>query len=161
FFHQSRDEIEIRLAVLHAIFARLERSIKAIGEICQAIFPENLRDEVGNGNILKDATIGGPGQRPERGDERGVISSEMSGSLSAFERRRVSLREGVDDPVDVAFRPVGEKDCDSGLLTDYRIEGYRAVFRMHRQLEMKVFRDALFAVEALKQERVHAERRIN
>src|SRR5215475_7956050 len=85
----------------------------------------------------------------------------MSGILSAFQRRRASLREVADDPVDVAFRFVRQKDCDSGLLTDYRIEGDRAVFRMHRQLEMEELRDALLAVKAMKQKLVNPERRVN
>src|SRR5262245_7231496 len=161
FFHQPRDEIEIGLAVLYAIFARLEGAVKAVGEIGEAVLLENFRDDVGHGEVLKNAAIAGAGQSPEPGDERGVIRGENSGGRSAFKRRRASLRERADDPVEVARRPVGEENGDRRLLADYRIELNRAVFGVHRQLKMKWPGDPLFAVEALQQQFIHAERRVN
>src|SRR5215475_2551424 len=161
FLHQPRDEIEISLAVLYAIFARLEGAIEAAGEIGETVIFENLRDDVGHGHVLKNAAIAGAGQRPEPGDERGVIRGENSGGHSAFKRRRASLRERADDPVDVARRPVAEENGDRRLLADYRIELNRAVLGVHRQLEMKGPGDSLFAVEALQQQFIHGERRVN
>ena len=125
------------------------------------MFLENLRDDIGHGHVLKNPAIAGASQRPEPGDERGVIRSEDGGRRPAFERRRASLREGADDPVDIASRPVGKEDGDGRLLPHYRIERNRAVLGVHPQIEMKELGDPLFAIEAMKQKLVHAESRVN
>ena len=63
-FHEPADEVEIRLAVLHAVSPGPVGSIEGFFEIREAVIAEDLLDDVGDFLLLKDPAIGGPRQEP-------------------------------------------------------------------------------------------------
>ena len=97
FFHQPRNEIEVRLPILHAIIARDEIAVEPKFEILKSEVPENLLDDVGNFLVLKDPAIGRTCQEPEPRHHFRAISSEPP-ILRA-------LREAADEAVPVALLP--------------------------------------------------------
>ena len=58
FFHQPADEVEIGLAVLHAVTASLERTPGLDRDAAGWVFAQHLLDDVERRLVLKDAQIG-------------------------------------------------------------------------------------------------------
>src|SRR5262249_10819468 len=76
-FHQSRDEIEISLTILHAIVAWGERAVQVQFEILETMLGKNLGDDIRDLLLLEDAAIRSTGEKPEPGDDFGVVVGEI------------------------------------------------------------------------------------
>ena len=62
---QPGNEIEVRFAVLDAVFHGLVRTLGVVPEIAEAPVPKDLLYDVGNALILKDTAIGKEMQKPD------------------------------------------------------------------------------------------------
>src|SRR5215471_19023505 len=72
-FHETADEIEIRLAILHDELPARVRPREGEFEIGEAVAPEDLFEDVGHRLVLKDAAIGGAAEKPEPGAKRDSV----------------------------------------------------------------------------------------
>ena len=77
--HQSRNKIEVRLAVLHAI---VQRQVAAGGggiikaddiAVISFVFGKNLLDDVRHREVLKDATPGTLREQPQPRNDLGCV----------------------------------------------------------------------------------------
>ena len=87
-FHQPGGEVEIGLAVLHAVIARLERALELVSSR-RAL--QHLLQDVGNGDVLKDPALRVARQEPELRHDLGAIPGKTL-VLAA-------LREAVQMPL--------------------------------------------------------------
>ncbi len=72
--HQPADEVEIRLAVLHAVFPGPVTAAQALLEIGEPVVLEHLLDDLGYGLSLEDAAVGAARQQPQPGPQGGPIA---------------------------------------------------------------------------------------
>jgi hypothetical protein len=128
-FHEARDEVEIRLAVLDAVISRGEVAVELEFEIAKVQVFENLLDNVWNFFVLEDAAIGGPGQEPKPRDHLGVVCSEFA--------ILVPLREAADETVPVAVFAVGVLNGNTYRFADDILETEGVVFREKVEIEVK------------------------
>ena len=66
FLHQPGGEVEVALAVLHAVVARLERPLDLVGDLEPL---EDLLEDVGDRDVLEDAALCPLGQEPQLGNQ--------------------------------------------------------------------------------------------
>src|SRR5215469_14819256 len=98
--HQAGDEIEISLAVLHAVFAWLKVTGERQFEIGEAAILEHLLNNVGDCHVLKDPTICAAGEEPQPRDNLHLVVGEAN--------LRTGLRKSADEAVDVPLVPTCE-----------------------------------------------------
>jgi len=149
FFHQPRNEVEIRLAVLNAIVTRSETAVKAKLEILKPEVRENLLDDIGSFLVLKDPAIGRTRQEPQPRYHLGAIGSQAA-ALRA-------LRKSADETVPVALGAVRIENTQGDVLSDDIVEVDRIALRQQIEVEMEELRDRFDAVEAPQQQCVLAE----
>ena len=77
FLHQPADEIEIRLAILHAIFERRRRAGGRVAEVGEAAVGEDLLDDVDRRLLREDLAVRGPRQQPEPGPQHELVEIEV------------------------------------------------------------------------------------
>ena len=75
--HQPADEIEIRLAVLHAIFERRRRAGGLVTKIGEAAVGEDLLDDVDRRLLREDLAVRGPREQPEPGPQHELVDIEI------------------------------------------------------------------------------------
>ena len=115
-FHESRNEVERRLAVLNTIFELGIIAAKAETKILEVEKIEHLADDVWHGQILEDSAIRLPCQKPKPGHHlRTVVSEEP---LVSF-----SLREAAHVAADISWRAIrkleeGQPDFGGGNLRE-------------------------------------------
>src|SRR5207237_857244 len=68
-FHQTADEVEIRLAILDAIFPGFVAGRKLELIIAETEGGEDILDDRWHGHILENVAIGGARQKPEPGND--------------------------------------------------------------------------------------------
>src|SRR6185295_19565212 len=75
FSHQARDEVEVGLTILHAVFALGVLALVDAREIeiREAEIAEDLLDDVRDLLVLEDAAVGGTGQEPGPGYDLGPV----------------------------------------------------------------------------------------
>ena len=113
FFHDPAGEVEIALAILHAVIAFLESAVQFRFDVEVG---ENLFEDLGNGQVLENARLNSFRQQPELRNEDHPVGSES----------RVAARLGhrLADAVEVPLRlAVGHDQLDGDLLADELIEG--------------------------------------
>ena len=150
-FHQARDEVEIGLAVLHAVLPRIVRALQVEPVVGIAAVAEDLLDDVGDRLVLKNAGVVEVSQEREPGHQLQLI-----GRLAVF--AVFEQLDSVDQRVDMAFRLVVQLEGQHRRLhqqtlhVDVRIVGER--------LDVEPVRpgDALVAGEAFDQKGVVPER---
>ena len=150
FFHQAGNEVEIRLAILHAVIASDEIAVETKLEIGEAEILENLLYDGGSFLVLEDAAIGGARQEPEPGDHLRAV-----GGQAAILR---SLGEAADEAVPMPLLAIGVVDAQRDALAHHVLELDRIVFGQQVQIEMEKLRDGFGARETAQQEHVLAER---
>src|SRR6202021_2579691 len=109
-FHEARNKIKVGFAVLHAVFTLLELTLRRILEISEAAILKDLRDDVRDGHVLKNAAIGPSGEKPEPGDDFSVVVRE------SFVHS--GLCEEADVAVEIAFAAIGKSKGNADLLSD-------------------------------------------
>src|ERR1700676_4036806 len=152
-FHEARDKIEVRLAVLHAIFALLKVTLQRIAEIPEAAILEDLGDDVRDGHILKDAAISSSGEKPEPRNNFGVVVSETL--------VHSGLREAADVAVQIAFAAIGESKRDANLLANNFGEINGGVFGKELGGDAEKPGDAFLRGKTMEQEHVLPQRGVD
>src|SRR5580704_11280587 len=152
-FHEARDEIEVRLAVLHAIFALLKAALQRIAEITEPAILEDLGDDVRDGHVLKDAAIGSPGKKPEPGNNLAVIMSEAL--------IHSGLREAADVAVKKPFAAIGEGKRNAHLLADDFREINGSVFGKQLSRNAEKPGDAFLSRETVEEKDIFPERGVD
>src|SRR5262249_19971018 len=133
FFHQPGNEIEVCLAILHAIIARREISIQPKFEILKLQVRENLLDDVGDGLVLKNPAIGGARQEPQPRNHLRSVGREAP-ILRA-------LRESIDEPIPVTLGAVRIKDAQRDVLSNQVLKLDRVILRQQIEIEVEQLRD--------------------
>ena len=77
FLHQPADEIEIRLAVLDAIFERRRRAGRRVAKIGEAAVGEHLLDDVDRRHLSEDPAVRGSRQQPKPGPQHELVDVEV------------------------------------------------------------------------------------
>ena len=72
--HEAADEIEVRLAVLDAVFPGLVGLGQAQIVIGEAVLAKGILDDVRDGLLLEDATIARPCEQPQPGHQFGLVA---------------------------------------------------------------------------------------
>jgi hypothetical protein len=152
-FHEARDKIEIRLAVLHAVFALLKTALQGIAEIAEAAILEDFGDDVRDGHILKNAAIGSSGEKPKPGNDFRVVVSEAL--------VHSSLREAADVAVEITLAAIGESQGDANLLANNFGEINRGIFGKELGGDAEKPGDAFLRGKTMEQEHVLPQRGIN
>src|ERR1700733_3602514 len=110
-FHQARDEIERRFAILHAIFELRITILETEPKILEVKEIKHLTDDVRHGQVLKNPAVGLAGQKPEPGDDLSAVVGE-------YPRVGFALRKTADVSADVARRAVGKMKSNRDFLAD-------------------------------------------
>ena len=110
-FHEPAGEIQIRLAVLHAVVPRLEGALQLVFDV-EAF--QHLLQNVGYRLLLEDTALRLPRQQPELGHDFHGVGGEMFVLLP--------LADAVADAVEVAFFAAGERQLDADLLPHELVE---------------------------------------
>ena len=75
--HEATDEIEIRLAVLHAIFERWRRAGGLVAHIGEASVGEDLLDDGDGRHLRENLAVRSPREQPEPGPQYELVSEEI------------------------------------------------------------------------------------
>ncbi len=149
--HQPADEVEIRLAVLDAIFERGRRTGGCVAEIGEAAIGEDLLDD-GDGRLLReDPAVGRPRQEPQPGPQHELVDVEvLPGSRPARLRHQT---------VEVALLVVLRLQHD-GRAEAERGGEIEVGLRAHRlDVDFEQLAQALDGAEARQDQGVRTERR--
>jgi hypothetical protein len=76
--HQPADEVEIRLAILHAVFPGPVLAAELFREVGETIVLENLLDDFGHLLFLEDPAVGLARQQPEPGPQRRMVTRKLT-----------------------------------------------------------------------------------
>jgi hypothetical protein len=131
---------EIRLPVLHAVFAGLETAAQAIVHVHDTgVFrlAENRVNDLLNRLVLENAAVAFLGQHPEPGHNSRAVFRKSGGHQPQLQGGRTGLGEGTENPIDVTFALIGEDHNHSGGLADHRLEVNFVVGGVHEQLKLK------------------------
>lgn len=74
FLQQPRNEGEIALAVLHAVFAGLVAAAELQLVVAEAVLVEDLGDDVAGGQVLEHPVVAGQRQPPEPGAQQHLVA---------------------------------------------------------------------------------------
>src|ERR1035437_5768794 len=151
FLHQARDEIEIRFAILNAVLPLGIGIVQLPGDI-EAL--QDLLQDIGHLQVLKDAQISLARQHPDLGRDGGAVAGEAEGSGQ--------LCEGGHNAVDVSGFAARRPDYPEGdRLTQDVLEFDPGVFGPQLELEPKELRDGLLPRERLEQEFIRTQARLD
>ncbi len=91
FFQQARDEGQVGLAILHAVFARGVAAGELELEVGETMGLENRGDDVRCRKVLEHAVVAGQAQPPEPGPEQELIAlgGGVGGELADFRDQQV------------------------------------------------------------------------
>ena len=153
-FHQAADEVEIRLAVLHAVVPGGVRAAQRIPEIREALVAEDLFDDVGHRLALEDAAVRRARQEPQPGHEGRAVAA-----ASAVGR---GLHEAADVAVEVARRfAVEQVQADRRVAADHGVEVQVGVFAGEVHVDLEQPAELLGDRGADDQHLVLAQRRVD
>ena len=154
FLHEPAGEVEVGLAVLDAVVARLVGPLELVVD---AQAGEDLLEDVGHGDLLEDPALGIAGQKPELGDDLRLVAGEEVAAHGGG--NLLALAEPVDDAVEVARRTVGHLERDSDALAEDLVEGDVGA-RLGEQFELEAEEAGkeFAARELLKQQDVRSQR---
>ena len=107
-FHQPADEVEVGLAVLHAIDALGVGRRQFCFEVSDGIFLEDFLDDLRYRQILKNAAVGAAGKKPRPGADPRRI--EMVATVHA------GLGKTGDEAVEVARIAIWQFELDGDVL---------------------------------------------
>ena len=87
FFQQSRNEIEIGFAILHAVLALQEISVELKLVVLEMHLVEDLLDDIRDLLLLEDAAVGGAREEPQPRDHLGVVGNQVRDPAPPCEKR--------------------------------------------------------------------------
>src|SRR5262249_18091652 len=144
---QASDEVVVRLAILHAVLARLVGA-ELEPKIGETVLSEDLLDDVRHRIPLKDAAVRRASEEPRPGDDLGPVLGVLT--------HRARLRETAHDPVQESL-PAAGRDRDGDVLPDDGVEVGADVAPEHLRLEVEEGRDPLGPAERRDEQRVATE----
>jgi hypothetical protein len=97
-FHQSRDEVQVALAVLDAVLVRDVAAAEAVIDRHRRLVLEDRLQDVGRGRFLEDPAVLGQAQEPEPGPQGQVVPEGPVLATAVGESHRVAA-ELADDVV--------------------------------------------------------------
>jgi hypothetical protein len=149
--HQPADEVEVGFAVLHAVGPLAIGAGQLQLEVGESVIREHRLDDVGDGQLLEDAAVGGAGQEPQpRTNGRDILPiPAVHAALS--EPRHVA--------VEVSGVVLGQPELDRDVLPENVVE--RNVVPGAEQIEVVLEEPAHLLARAhrMEQQDVLAERR--
>ncbi len=131
-FHQAADEIEIRLAILDAVFSFGVGARKPL-DVVIAETPgfEDILDDLGNGHVLENIAFGGARKKPEPGDNGGAVGGRCVFALVG------QLDQAADFPIEIPGLLVGNFEPDGGVLPHHFVQGNLAILADEFGLDLK------------------------
>jgi len=157
-FHEPAGEVEVGLAVLHAIVARLVGALELPLDVeSLEHFPEDVR----HGLPLEDPALRALGEKPELGNDVHLVGGEQGAVAAlALDLVAAAFRHPATDSAEVAVAVARDRQLDGDAVAEQTVEGdLRVVLGEQVQLEAEELRNALETREAHEQHRVFSERR--
>jgi hypothetical protein len=151
--HEARDEIEGGLAVLHDILALHVGGLGFVLKIVKAEVVEDLLQNVGNGFLLEDFTVGGACEKPGPGNDFSTVVAE---ALVAADEGKAA-----DKTVPVALAVVRHTHADGDALADDVLRDDGVIFGEQVRAEMEKAGHGFAAAETLEEQNVLAEGRVD
>src|ERR1700693_4415481 len=105
---QTAEEIQIRLAVLHAILERLVVAREQQPVVAEIMPLDDRLEYLLDGLVLKDAAIGGAAQEPEPRLQPQLIAVQLPRGLSHAGGLLAGANEACDQPIEGPHRSTGE-----------------------------------------------------
>src|SRR5262245_25680931 len=135
FFHEAAREVEVRLAVLHAKVAGLEAALQLKNGVDSL---QHLLQDVGNGDVLKNAALRPLAQQPELGHDIHPVSSKNVVPLA--------LRDAAANAVEMTLLSVWKRQMNRHLLAQKLVKGnFGAVLSEQVELEVEQMGEGLGA----------------
>ena len=152
--HQPGDEVERRLAILHAIVARSVISLETETEVRKPVKREYGLDDLGNRLLLKDPAVGGSRQEPKPGDNLDPITPHPP---------RVSSLQGeaTDHAMKIAGAFVEARHLPTHGRSHEIARSDRVLFRKEVEFEREELRDRLAPRKSRKKQNVLSQSRLN
>ena len=147
--HQPRDEVEMRLAVLHPVLVRVVRLDALRRDIREALILAHGLDDVRDRHVLKRPEVGGKRQEPEPRPQLRLIHGEAL--------RLLELYEFANQAVDDALTAVAERHLHRRRGADQLRRANARILAEHAKGVTKAVGDPVLAFEALEQQRVWTE----
>ena len=112
--HQAADEVEVGLAVLHAVRPRAVAAGQLERHVVGRVVAEHLPQDVRHGLVLEDAAVGRAGEEPEPRPDLGPVAVVPAGGAVLAEARDVAI--------EVARRVLGQRQPHGHVLPQDLIE---------------------------------------
>ena len=146
-FHQPADEVEIALAILHTVVARLVGSAEAVADLHgAAVFVNHLLDDFLRRLVLEDLAVVGLAEGPKARVQDGLVCCESPALSGEGEVRHIAMEEslltfarlvsrlaGIEIDFDRDFRPKQVLQCDLITIGD--------ALQLHSEHAAKLFLD--------------------
>jgi hypothetical protein len=148
--HEPRDETEMRLAVLHAVFALRIVAGQLQLEIGKARVTEHLFDDVGHRHALIDLAVGAPRQQPQpRHQGRAIATQPVLGT---------GVGEAVADAVEPARLAVEQAQRNRHGLPEDLVGRDGEIFAEQIELELEQAAESLRRQHAFQQQGIRRQR---
>ena len=150
--HQPADEVEVGLAVLHAVFPRLVRAREAIELVGgDRVLAEDLLDDLGHLLILEDAAVRAAGEEPQPGPPHDAIAQVAP--------KHSHEREGRHVGIEVALATVGQLDPDRHVVPEQLVRVDVVALAQHIDLVFEEPTEFLARGDRVKEQHSVTERR--
>ena len=146
---QPTDEIEVALAVLHAVLALavLAKNLEVVHG--DGVVVEHQLDDVGHLHVLEDAAVHRAREEPQPGPHDGLVTMEAP--------RRAGQRKARDKAVQVAQRVAPQRDLDGHALAEDEVGVEVGARAQQRGADLAERAEGLAAAEGLQQQISRAE----
>ena len=128
-FHQAADEIEVRLAVLDAIFFLLVAAGEFDFVIAESVSLEHFLDDVRHTFLLENPAVRSAREEPQPGHDRGPVlgvTAHVGG-----------LHQATDKAIEKALVFLADVEPDRGLVADRLVKVDRAILAAEFDLDVK------------------------
>src|ERR1700682_368043 len=161
FLHQTRDKIEIGLAVLHTVFAFVRRLLDAVRQldVCGfvAVLGENLLQNIHACPVLENPAVALAGEKPERRHECRKVLDEGHRFPVLWNNDGTTLSKRAENAVDLTKGFVLMNKCNRGGLPDDRFEIYGGIRGEHHEIKVEETGNSFMTSEAPQEEIVIAQ----
>jgi hypothetical protein len=120
-FHESGNEIEFRLAILHHDFVPFIGAPESAPEVAESEVLKNLGQDFRYRSILKDSTVRCVTQEPEPRHYLSLVVGEL--------RILVGLSKLAHKSVEMAFTAVGQRQVGRNVLANDRFKSEGSLLR--------------------------------
>ena len=151
FLHQPANEIEIRLAVLDAIFERRRRTGGRVAKVREAAVGEHLLDDVDWRLLREDPTVGCSRQQPKPGSQQKLVNVEILVGSGP-------VRLG-HHAIEISLMTILRHQPDGGALPESVAEVQIGLGADRLDAEFEQFAQPFARAQSSERERIFAERR--